>query len=185
MKKLGIGITGSFCNLVQCLECYKKLSNNYKLTFFVSRIVQTEKNRFIEYNEYKKELLKLGNVVETVSDAEKYGPFFPLDLFLIMPLTANSLNKLYNGIYDTAPLMGAKAHLRTNKPLIVGIASNDYLGISGRNLFSLLNLKNIYLIPFKQDDSLNKPNSLVCDFNKAKETIDYAVEGIQIQPILL
>ena len=185
MKKLGIGITGSFCNLVQCLECYKKLAQKYKLTFFVSNTVQNEKNRFIEYSQYKNELLKLGNIVESVSEAEKYGPFLPLDIFLIMPLTANSLNKLYTGIYDTSTLMGAKAHLRTNKPLILGIASNDYLGISGKNLFSLINLKNIYLIPFKQDDPLNKPNSLVCDFKMVNETIDYAIEGLQIQPILL
>ena len=81
--------------------------------------------------------------------------------------------------------MGAKAHLRTNKPLVLGIASNDYLGISGKNLFSLINLKNIYLIPFKQDDPLNKPNSLVCDFSKVNDTISYANEGMQIQPILL
>lgn len=185
MKKLGIGITGSFCNLINCLTIYKKLQNKYELTFFVSKTVQEEKNRFIEYKKFKDELLKLGKVVEDISEAEKYGPFFPLDLFTIMPLTANSLNKLYLGIYDSAPLMGAKAHLRTNKALILGIASNDYLGISGKNLFSLINLKNIYLVPFKQDDPLNKPNSLVCDFSLIDKTIDYASEGLQIQPILL
>ena len=185
MKKLGIGITGSFCNLNECLEIYKELAKSYKITFFVSNTVQNEINRFIKYNEYKNELLKLGDVKETISEAEKYGPFLPLDLFIILPLTASSLNKLYQGIYDTPVLMAAKAHLRTNKPLIVGIASNDYLGISGKNLFGLLNLKNIYLVPFKQDDPICKPNSIVCDFSKTKETISYASEGMQIQPILL
>ena len=185
MKKLGIGITGSFCNLVESYKVYQELSKSYKITFFVSNVVQEEINRFIKYEDYKKELLKLGEVKETISEAEKYGPFLPLDLFLILPLTATSLNKLYSGIYDTPVLMAAKAHLRTNKPLIVGVASNDYLGISGKNLFGLLNLKNIYLVPFKQDDPIHKPNSIVCDFNKAKETIAYASEGMQIQPILL
>lgn len=185
MKKLGIGITGSFCNLVNTLEVYKELAKKYKITFFISDIVQKEKNRFIDYKDYKKELLKLGEVVETINQAEKYGPFLPLDLFLILPLTATSLNKLYIGIYDTAVLMGVKAHLRTNKPLICGIASNDYLGISGKNLLGLLNLKNIYLVPFKQDNPLEKPNSIVCDFSKVYDTINYADEGIQIQPILL
>ena len=176
MKKLGIGITGSFCNLLSSLEVYKELSKKYKLTFFISNIVQKEKNRFIDYNLYKKELLKIGKVVESINEAEKYGPFLPLDIFLILPLTATSLNKLYNGIYDTPVLMGAKAHLRTNKPLILGIASNDYLGISGKNLFGILNLKNIYLIPFKQDNPLEKPNSIVCDFSKTIDTINYANE---------
>lgn len=185
MKKLGIGITGSFCNLIECLKIYQELAKKYKITFFISEKVQKEPNRFINYIDYKKELLKLGDVKETINEAEKYGPFLPLDLFLILPLTASSLNKLYTGIYDTPVLMGAKAHLRTNKPLIVGIASNDYLGISGKNLFGLLNLKNIYLIPFRQDDPLHKPNSLVSDFSKTSETINYAIEGLQIQPILL
>lgn len=185
MKKLGIGITGSFCNLNECLNIYKELSQSYKITFFVSKVTQTEVNRFINYDNYKKELLKLGEVKETISEAEKYGPFLPLDLFLILPLTANSLNKLYQGIYDTPVLMAAKAHLRTNKPLVLGVASNDYLGISGKNLFGILNLKNIYLVPFRQDDPIHKPNSIVCDFSKTKETISYASEGMQIQPILL
>ena len=123
--------------------------------------------------------------METISQAEKYGPFLPLDVFVILPLTATSLSKFYNGVYDTPPLMGAKAHLRTNKPLILSVASNDYLGISGKNLFSILNLKNIYLVPFKQDDPLNKPNSIVSDFSKVDTTIKYALEGLQIQPILL
>ena len=185
MKKLGIGITGSFCNLVNALDIYEELSKDYEITFFVSYTVQKEKNRFIEYENYKQELLKIGKVVESLSEAEKYGPFFSLDIFLILPLTASSLNKLYNGIYDTPVLMASKAHLRTNKPLVVGVASNDYLGISGKHLFSLLNLKNIYLIPFTQDDPLNKPNSIVASFSLAKDTLNYAYEGYQIQPILL
>ena len=185
MKKLGIGITGSFCNLVESLKIYNELSKSYKITFFVSNTVQNELNRFIKYEDYKKELLKIGDVKETISEAEKYGPFLPLDLFLILPLTASSLNKLYLGIYDTPVLMATKAHLRTNKPVIVGIASNDYLGISGKNLFGLLNLKNIYLVPFRQDDPIHKPNSIVCDFTKVKEALVYASEGMQIQPILL
>ncbi len=185
MKKLGIGISGSFCNLNETLKIYRELAKEYQITFFISYVVQKEKNRFIEYKEYKKELEKIGKVVETISEAEKYGPFLPLDLFIIFPLTATSLNKLYNGIYDTPILMAAKAHLRENKPLILAIASNDYLGISGRNLFALLNLKNIYLVPFKQDDYLRKPNSLVADFSLVSKTISFAYEGEQIQPILL
>ena len=185
MKKLGIGITGSFCNLINTLDIYEELAKEYEITFFVSYTVQKEINRFIEYSYYKGQLLKIGKVIESISEAEKYGPFFSLDIFLILPLTANSLNKLYNGIYDTPVLMAAKAHLRTNKPLVVGVASNDYLGISGKNLFGLINLKNIYVIPFKQDDPLNKPNSIVADFSLTKDTLNYAYEGYQIQPILL
>ena len=170
MKKLGIGITGSFCNLIESLKVYNELSKSYKITFFVSNTVQEEVNRFIKYDDYKKELLKIGDVKESISEAEKYGPFLPLDLFLLIilfllgkffasglvpiiysdtivpPSFIISLNKLYLGIYDTPVLMATKAHLRTNKPVIVGIASNDYLGISGKNLFGLLNLKNIYLV---------------------------------------
>ena len=78
MKKLGIGITGSFCNLVNALDIYEELSKDYEITFFVSYTVQKEKNRFIEYENYKQELLKIGKVVESLSEAEKYGPFFCL-----------------------------------------------------------------------------------------------------------
>ena len=104
---------------------------------------------------------------------------------VIAPCTGNTAAKLCNGITDTPVLMAAKAHMRNGKPLVLAIATNDALGINFKTIGSLMNMKNIYFVPFGQDSFKNKPNSLVADMEKIPDTIEYALCGKQIQPVLL
>ena len=110
---------------------------------------------------------------------------FSLDIFLILPLTANSLNKLYNGIYDTPVLMAAKAHLRNDKPLVISLASNDALSGNLKNIATLLSRKNVYFTPMVQDDPINKPHSLVTDFSLVESALENALKGKQMHKIFL
>ena len=107
------------------------------------------------------------------------------DLIVVAPCTGNTLAKMANGINDTAVTMAVKAHLRNNKPVVIGISTNDALGLNFQNIATLFNTKNIYFVPFGQDDYQNKPKSLVADWSKLDDTILKAYSGEQIQPILL
>ena len=107
------------------------------------------------------------------------------DIMIIAPCTGNTIAKLSNGIVDTPVLMAAKAHLRNNRPLVLSVSSNDALGINFQNIGKLMNMKNIYFVPFGQDDYVGKPNSLIGDINKIKDTLEYALDGKQIQPVII
>ena len=120
----------------------------------------------------------------SVKEAEPIGPKSYLDLLIIAPCTGNTLAKLANGVTDSSVTMASKAHLRNRKPLVIAVSTNDGLGNSAKNIGALLNMKNIYLVPFGQDDFDNKPNSLVADMSKILLTAESALSGIQLQPIL-
>ena len=107
------------------------------------------------------------------------------DLLVIAPCTGNTLAKLSLGITDTAVTMAAKSHLRIFKPVLLCVATNDALGASAQNIGRLLNTKNIYFVPLKQDDCIKKPNSLVADFDKLEDCVTLALQGKQHQPIFL
>ena len=124
-------------------------------------------------------------VIKTITEAEPIGPKRLLDILLIMPCTGNTLAKLSHGICDSSVTLAVKAHLRNNKPVVIAVSTNDGLGTAAENIGRLLNRKNMYFVPFGQDDCVNKPNSLVADFNQAPETIKAALKGEQLQPILL
>jgi dipicolinate synthase subunit B len=123
-------------------------------------------------------------IVHTIIDAEPLGPQISLDALVICPCTGNTLGKLANGITDTSVTMAAKAHLRNEKPLIIAVSTNDALGASAKNIGALLNCKNIFFVPFKQDMPEKKHNSCISDFSLIPDTIEKALKGIQIQPIL-
>ena len=123
--------------------------------------------------------------ITTIEDAEPIGPKKYLDVLAIVPCTGNTLAKLANGITDTPVLMAAKAHLRNGKPLVISISTNDGLSMNLKNIGLVLNTKNIYFVPFGQDSPKGKPNSLVAHTNLLKETIEYALEGEQIQPVIV
>jgi len=106
------------------------------------------------------------------------------DVFLIAPATGNSLAKLAGGIYDTPVLLGAKSHLRNDRPLVLAVSTNDGLGAAAQNIGRLLNVRNIYFVPFGQDDPVKKPRSLVADFSQIPRTIAAALSGVQMQPML-
>ena len=120
----------------------------------------------------------------TIQEAEPIGPKAYLDVLVIAPCTGNTLAKLCNGITDSPVLMAAKAHIRNNKPLIISISTNDAMGMNFKNIGMLMNMKNIYFVPFYQDDPVKKPNSLIGKLSMIPETIEEALKGKQLQPVL-
>ena len=123
--------------------------------------------------------------ITSITDAEPIGPNGYLDVMLIAPCTGNTIAKLANGITDSPVLMAAKAHLRNQKPLILSISTNDALGINLKNIGLLMNMKNIYLVPFGQDNYKKKPNSLISDTTKIQDTIICALDTKQFQPVII
>ena len=124
------------------------------------------------------------DIIHTIKEAEPIGPKKLLDMLIVLPCTGNTLAKLAAGIADTSVTMAVKAHLRNQRPVLIAVSTNDGLGGAAKNIGSLLNSKNVYFIPFAQDDCIHKPTSLVADFDKVTDTAEMAFEGKQIQPIL-
>ena len=124
-------------------------------------------------------------VLHTITDTEPIGPKKMCDLLVVAPCTGNTAAKLWNGLTDTPVLMAAKAHMRNQKPLVIAIATNDAMGLNFKSIGNLMSAKNIFFVPFGQDNCKGKPNSLVADFTQIPETILLALEGKQIQPVLL
>ena len=123
-------------------------------------------------------------VIATQKEAEPIGPKGLLDLLIIAPCTGNTLAKLANGITDTPVLMAAKAHLRNGRPLVISVSTNDALGINLKNIGLLFNMKNIYFVPFGQDDPVKKPTSMIARTGLIEDTLKEALEGRQIQPVI-
>ncbi len=187
IKNIGFAITGSFCTHDKALSVVKALSKKYNVIPILSDTVCKTDTRFGRAKELLENLEKAtGNkIVKTIVQAEPIGPKNLIDVLVVAPCTGNTLSKLANAITDNAVTMVAKAHLRNNKPLIIGISSNDALGKNSENLGRLLYSKNVYFVPMGQDDYVKKPNSLICDFSKIEDTILNAVEGRQLQPIFV
>ena len=120
----------------------------------------------------------------TIPEAEPIGPKSMLDILVIAPCTGNTLSKLANGISDTPVLMAAKSHLRNNRPLVISLSTNDALGMNLKNIGILLNTKNIYFVPFGQDNYEKKPNSMIAHVELLPETIKHALMGQQLQPVI-
>ena len=159
---VGYALCGSFCTIAQSLEQLKALREaDYKVIPIMSEIVYTTDNRFNKANELIKQITDITGeeIIHTIKAAEPIGPKKMLDALIIAPCTGNTLAKLANAITDSCVTMAAKAHLRNARPLILGIATNDALGASAINIGKLLNTKNIYFVPFGQDDAFNKNNS--------------------------
>jgi dipicolinate synthase subunit B len=125
------------------------------------------------------------NMIGSIYDSEPIGPQNKLDAMIVAPCTGNSIAKLNSGIVDSPVLMAIKAHIRNNKPVIIALATNDALGVSLKNIGGLMIRKNFYFVPFGQDNPYKKPLSMIADFEKIPQTIEEALLGKQIQPILL
>lgn len=185
---LGYAFCGSFCTIKQSLSALEQLCQlPIKVKPIMSEIVYKTDTRFGTANELieKVEELCKEKIIHTIAGAEPIGPKNLLDILVVAPCTGNTLAKTANGITDTPVTMAIKAHLRNNKPVVLGIATNDALGASAKNIGLLHNTKNIYFVPYGQDDPYSKNNSLVCDFTRITETVEAALEGKQIQPVFL
>lgn len=190
LQKINIGVAmcGSFCTFKTVIEEIKKLSEiSMNVTPIMSFNSQNIDTRFGKADDFKKLLYEItGNeVITSIENAEPIGPQNKIDIMIISPCTGNTLAKLNKGITDTPVLMAAKAHLRNDKPLVIALATNDALGANLENIGGLINKKNIYFVPFGQDDCIKKPKSMVADFSKIVPTLELALEGKQIQPIII
>lgn len=187
-KHIGFGLTGSHCTYDAVVPQIEELvQSGAKVTPFVSNTVMKTTTRFGIGEDWIARIEEItGNAcVNSIVKAEPFGPKTPLDCMVIAPITGNSISKFANAMTDSPVLMGAKATLRNEKPVVLGISTNDGLGLNGTNILRLMSTKNIYFIPFGQDDPVKKPNSLVARMPSLKETIEMAVQGKQIQPVLV
>lgn len=187
-KNVGFAVTGSFCTIKKVLpyiDMLKKSGNN--IFPIISYAAANYDTRFTKAEELKKELKKItnNNLITSIVEAEPVGPKNYLDILIIAPCTGNTIAKLCNAVIDTPVLMAAKAHLRNNKPLVIAVATNDGLSGNAKNIGELLNRKNIYFVPFTQDNCIKKCFSLVSDFNLIVPTLENALQGKQLQPLLI
>lgn len=186
-KKIGIGLTGSFCSLEKTLSVIKDLSKlKCDLYIFASEKILTCDTRFDKADELIEELEKLSKrkIIDNVVDSEIFGPKIPLDIMLVMPCSGNTLAKLTYGLNDNAVTMACKSTLRNEHNIVLAIATNDALSNSGKNIMQLLNTKHFYLVPMYQDDYIKKPNSMLFDENLVIPTLINALNNKQIQPVL-
>ncbi len=184
---LGYAFCGSFCTIQQSVQALKTLSRlNIKIQPIMSDIVYKTDTRFGKAAELVENVERICKtpVIHNIAAAEPIGPKNLLDIIVVAPCTGNTIAKIALGITDTPVTMAVKAHLRNNKPVVLGIATNDALGASAKNIGLLQNTKNIYFVPYKQDDPMSKNNSLVCDFTKIEQTVEKALCGEQIQPVI-
>ena len=191
MEKLRIGaaLCGSFCTLDTAVRAWAALSDTgkYAVTPIFSETAYATDTRFGPAEDFvaRMETVCGRAALHTISEVEPIGPKGLFDALVVAPCTGNTLAKLARGVTDGAVTMACKAHLRNGRPLLIGISTNDGLSGSAANLGALLNRKNVYFIPFRQDDPAGKPTSLVADFTRLEAALAAALEGKQLQPVLL
>lgn len=187
-KNIGYGFTGSFCTFRKSINELKKLvemqANVYPIMSYNSYNLDT---KFGKAQDFINEIESItGNkIIHTITDSEPIGPKHLTDIMIIIPATGNTMSKLANDIIDTPATMAAKSHLRNDLPLVIAPSTNNGLGANAVNIGTLLNRKNYFFVPFKQDNPITKPRSLVFDADYTIKTLEHALDGEQIQPILL
>ena len=187
LPRLGLAVTGSHCTFSRALEAFRPLKRDYTLVPILSGAAAGTDTRFFAASAFRAELEAFcgREAVDTIVKAEPLGTAQRLDALLVAPCTGNTLAKLARGVTDTAVTMACKAHLRNGAPLILAISTNDGLSGSAESIAALLQRKNVYFVPFRQDAPHQKPFSLQSDFDLLGETIKAAMEGRQLQPVLL
>ena len=185
--RVGFAFCGSFCTMSRALDALEQTAARFgPVTPIVSEAVASTDTRFGAAHDFMREMERIcgRRVIDSVAGAEPIGPKGLLDALVICPCTGNTLAKLAHGVTDTSVTMAAKAHLRNDRPVVVAVATNDGLSAAARNIGELLVRKNIFFVPFGQDDPEKKPCSLMADFTRIGETVDAALEGRQLQPVL-
>lgn len=186
--RIGFGLTGSHCTYDEVYpEIEKLVLAGAEVVPVVSYTVKNTDTRFGKGEDWITKIEKLTGrkAIDSIVDAEPLGPKYPLACMVIAPLTGVSMSKFANAQNDSPVLMAAKATLRNHRPVVLGISTNDALGLNGVNLMRLLSTKDIFFIPFGQDDPAKKPNSMVARMESLVETVEHALEGKQIQPIIV
>ncbi|MGI6452038.1 MAG: dipicolinate synthase subunit B [Syntrophomonadaceae bacterium] len=185
---VGVVMTGSHCTIQDVIPQMKALAaEGAAIVPVFSYTVDTIDTRYYRVEDLREEIRKITPhpIINSIPGAEPIGPQQMLDVVVVLPATGNTIAKLANGIIDTPALMAIKAHLRNQRPVVIAVSTNDALGINARNIGFLLNTKNIYFVPFRQDNPLEKANSVVADLNLVVDTVIYALQGKQLQPVLL
>jgi dipicolinate synthase subunit B len=187
-KTVGFAVCGSFCTHAKAMAALEQVKARFAHVIpIVSECTAETDTRFGAAHDLLREMERICDhrVIATVEAAEPIGPKKLLDLLIIAPCTGNTLGKLAAGVTDTSVTMAAKAHLRNARPLLIAPSTNDGLAASAASIGALLPRKYIYFVPFGQDDPVKKPTSLVADFTLVADAAQAALEGRQLQPILL
>lgn len=184
---VGFAMSGSFCTYAQVFPVMELLARDYRVIPIFSGAAVSIDSRFGTAAEHIQQAAEICGCdpLSTISQVEPIGPKKLLDALIIAPCTGNTLAKLSHGIADTAVTMAAKSHLRNGRPVVLAISTNDGLAAAAENIGRLLARKHFYFVPFRQDDPKNKPNSLVADFSRIPDALEAALEGRQMQPLLL
>lgn len=186
--RLGFALTGSFCTFDTVINELQKLKETEKYDIFpiMSQNAYSTSTRFGRAEDFNVRVAEIcgRSIIHSIKDAEPIGPKKLLDILTIAPCTGNTIGKLANGIYDTPVTLAYKAHLRNKAPVVIAVSTNDALAAAAKNIGSLLNDKYVYFVPMRQDNPLSKESSIVADFSKLDETIEKALKGRQIQPII-
>lgn len=183
---IGFAMSGSFCTFSRVFPVMEALREKYDILPIFSEHVYTLDTRFGTAEEHiqRAEAICGVPVIHTIAQAEPIGPKKLLDALVIAPCTGNTLAKLSCGIADTAVTMAAKSHLRNGRPVILAVSTNDALAAAAENIGRLLARKHYYFVPFRQDDAEKKPTSMVADFSQIPRTLELALQGRQVQPVM-
>lgn len=190
MDKVRIGycFTGSFCTFKTAFDAMERLiARGYDITPIMSFNSYLLDTRFgtAEANRQKAEDISHKSIIHTIEGAEPIGPQRMFDILAVVPCTSNTLAKLAHGINDTPVTMAVKSHIRNQRPVVIAVSTNDALAAAAKNLGTLQALRNYYFVPYRQDDYLLKPYSMVADFSLLERTIELALSGVQVQPMVL
>ena len=183
---IGYAFCGSFCTHKKSLELLNTIiASGYEVQPIMSETVYSTDTRFGTASLLCEKVRGIcgREIIHTIVQAEPLGPQIKLDAMIISPCTGNSLAKIANGITDTAVSMAAKAHLRSNRPLVIALASNDALSSNLKNIGALLSRKSVYFVPMEQDEPIEKPHSLIADFDLLPQTLASAINGVQYQRV--
>ena len=187
-KRIGFVMTGSFCTFRKTIDELKKIVKmNTEIVPIMSENSYTMDTKFGKSEDFINEIENITGtkVLHTIQEVEPLGPKDMLDILVVAPATGNTIAKLAKDIIDGPATMAVKSHLRREKPVVIAISTNNGLSGAGENIGRLLNRKHYYFVPFKQDNPITKPRSIVFDTSYLIKTIEYALDGEQIQPILL
>ena len=185
--KIGFAVCGSFCTFSKVFPMMELLSNEHSVTPIFSETAYATDTRFGTAREHIRfaEEICGASAIHTIAQAEPIGPKKLFDILLIAPCTGNTLAKLAHGIADSSVTMAAKSHLRNGRPVVIAVSTNDALGTAAENIGKLLARKHYYFVPFRQDDPLEKPRSMVADFSAIPQALEAALKGQQLQPVLI